>query len=108
MISNEKAKAIAKSLRWIVNQIPDGMGDSEEEKMLKCIKLYCQNGAATIEMLLDELDAIRTKCKKCSNTTFYIERVGPHLGLYCTKCGSWQKWIKADRSTIEETCDIPF
>lgn len=63
MISNEKAKAVAKSLRWIVNQIPDGMGDSEEEKMLKCIKLYCQNGAATIKTLLDELDAIRTKCK---------------------------------------------
>lgn len=46
--------------------------------------------------------------QKCGNTTFHTERVGPHLGLYCAKCGSWQKWIKADRSSIEETYDIPF
>lgn len=107
MIRDEEAKAIAKSLRWIVNQIPDDMGDSEEEKMLKCIKLYCQNGATAIELLLNELDAIRAKCKKCGNTTFHIERVGPHLGLYCMKCGSWQKWIKANQSAIEETFGEP-
>lgn len=106
MIRNEEAKAIAKSLRWIVNQIPDDMGNSEEEKMLKCIKMYCQNGATAIEQLLNELDAIRTKCKKCGNTTFHTERVGPHLGLYCAKCGSWQKWVKA-MAPVEETFSKP-
>lgn len=40
---------ISKSLRWICNQIPDNLGDSNEERMLKCIKLYCQQGAETIE-----------------------------------------------------------
>ena len=106
MITADEAKAVAKSLRWIVNQIPDGMGNSEEEKMLKCIKLYCQNGATVIHLLLDELNAKTAKCKKCGHESFHTERVGPHLGLYCAKCGSWQKWVKA-MAPVEETFREP-
>lgn len=39
----------AKSLLWVCNQIPDDLGDSNEERMLKCIKLYCKQGAEKID-----------------------------------------------------------
>lgn len=41
----------AKSLRWVCNQIPDNLGDSNEERMLKAIKEYCKRGADKIEEL---------------------------------------------------------
>lgn len=33
------------------------------------------------------------KCKKCGHERFYGEQHGPHTGLYCDKCGTWQKWL---------------
>jgi late competence protein required for DNA uptake (superfamily II DNA/RNA helicase) len=33
------------------------------------------------------------KCKKCGHERFYREQHGPHTGLYCDKCGTWQKWL---------------
>ena len=41
----------AKSLLWVCNQIPDDLGDSNEDRMLKCIKLYCKQGAKEIKTL---------------------------------------------------------
>lgn len=41
----------AKSLRWICNQIPDNLGNSNEERMLKAIREYCKRGADKIEEL---------------------------------------------------------
>jgi hypothetical protein len=34
------------------------------------------------------------ECKNCGCTEFYKEMKGPHLGVYCKACGSWQKWEK--------------
>lgn len=31
-------------------------------------------------------------CKKCSHTIFVYSIVNKHLGQYCAKCGTWQKW----------------
>lgn len=62
-----KAKQIEqaqKSLKWVVNQIPEDLGDSNEEKMLKCIRLYCQNGAEAIGFLKAEKEQIRKETAK--------------------------------------------
>lgn len=88
------------------NQIPDELGESEEEKMLKCIKSCCQNGVTVIHLLLDELDTKTAKCKKCGHESFHTKRVGPHLGLYCSKCGSWQKWVRVMRPVEETTMHV--
>ena len=47
------------------------------------------------------------KCPKCNNTSFIVRNVGPHVGLYCEKCGAWIRWIKqhkkkAHQMSIEE------
>lgn len=46
--------AEAKKLRWLCNQITDELGDSNEERMLKCIKQYCKIGADKISKLAKE------------------------------------------------------
>lgn len=40
-----------KSLRWVVNQIPDFTPKNNEEKMLVAIKLYSEAGAEEIKRL---------------------------------------------------------
>lgn len=40
-----------KSLRWVVNQIPDFKPTTNEEKMLVAIKLYSEAGAEEIKRL---------------------------------------------------------
>lgn len=63
-----KEIAEAKSLRWVCNQIPDNLGDSNEERMLKAIKEYCRRGADKIEELakgdLRQSDTIKEFTKK--------------------------------------------
>lgn len=51
--------AETKSLRWVCNQIPDDLGDSIEEKMLKCIKHYCNSGAYKITELAKQNEEIK-------------------------------------------------
>lgn len=34
------------------------------------------------------------ECKYCGCKEFYREQKGPHLGVYCSSCGRWQKWEK--------------
>jgi hypothetical protein len=36
------------------------------------------------------------KCKKCGNIETYTQRKTIHVGLYCSKCHKWIKWIKQD------------
>lgn len=43
-----------KSLRWVVNQIPDFKPTTNEEKMLVAIKLYSEAGAEEIRRLETE------------------------------------------------------
>ena len=50
-IEQSKIMATVKSLKWICNQIPNDLGDSNEERMLKCIRLYCERGISVIELL---------------------------------------------------------
>lgn len=46
----------------------------------------------------------------CGNTRFYmmsrtISNGQAVVGLYCSKCGQWQKWMnKKDRSRFEALC----
>lgn len=41
------------------------------------------------------------KCSKCNNADdFVITRKGPHIGLYCKKCGAWIKWIKKNEGKV--------
>lgn len=36
---------------------------------------------------------LRPKCR-CGSYEFDERKNGPHLGLYCSKCGRWHQWIK--------------
>ena len=48
-----------KSLRWVVNQIPDFKPATNEEKMLLAIKRYSEAGAEEIKRLESENAAMR-------------------------------------------------
>ena len=53
-----------KSLRWVVNQIPDFKPTTNEEKMLVAIKLYSEAGAEEISRLEAENAALRERLEK--------------------------------------------
>lgn len=53
-----------KSLRWVVNQIPDFTPKNNEEKMLVAIKLYSEAGAEEIKRLEAENAALRERLEK--------------------------------------------
>lgn len=63
-MTNEQILQAEKSLRWVANQIPDNLGDSNEERMLKCIRLYCNNGAEVICQLSKELADLKSNREK--------------------------------------------
>lgn len=60
MIDEQIEKAV-KSLKWVANQIPRNLGDSNGEKMLSCIKLYCENGAEAIKCIKEENKKLRKR-----------------------------------------------
>lgn len=35
-------------------------------------------------------------CKKCGSTSLYTENNGNNIGLYCSDCGAWVKWLGKD------------
>ena len=40
------------------------------------------------------------KCS-CESTEFFVKKKGTQYGLYCKKCGKWQKWLgKNERNFI--------
>lgn len=53
-----------KSLRWVVNQIPDFKPTTNEEKMLVAIKLYSEAGAEEIKRLESENAELRARLEK--------------------------------------------
>ena len=53
-----------KSLRWVVNQIPDFKPTTNEEKMLVVIKLNSEAGAEEIKRLESENAALRKRLDK--------------------------------------------
>lgn len=36
---------------------------------------------------------MQEKCSKCDSEKLFVEIQGNRRGLYCGKCGKWQKWI---------------
>lgn len=59
-----------KSLRWVVNQIPDLTPKTNEEKMLLAIKLYSEAGAEEIKRLEAENAALRERLDKAVELPF--------------------------------------
>ena len=53
-----------KSLRWVVNQIPDFKPTTNEEKMLVAIKLYSEAGAEEIRRIEAENAALRSRLEE--------------------------------------------
>lgn len=51
----ENSRKKESSLRWLSNQVPNNLSDSNEDRMLKCIKKYSLDGANTIEELRNYL-----------------------------------------------------
>ena len=60
-------------------------------------------------------------CKKCGSIKLHTEVKGNSVGLYCSKCGKWQRWLSKDelrafkyadkkkeetKGTVE--CEIPL
>ena len=43
---------------------------------------------------------MQEKCNKCGSTDLFIEIQGKRRGLYCGKCGKWQKWITKDEFQV--------
>lgn len=35
-------------------------------------------------------------CKKCGSTSLYTKNNGNNVGLYCSDCGAWIKWLGKD------------
>lgn len=33
-------------------------------------------------------------CKFCGSIALHEEQKPPHVGLFCSDCGRWQRWIK--------------
>lgn len=52
---------VEKSLRWVVNQIPDFKPTTNEEKMLVAIKLYSEAGAEEIKRLESKNAELRAR-----------------------------------------------
>ena len=64
-----------KSLRWVVNQIPDFTPKNNEEKMLVAIKLYSEAGAEEIKRLEAENAALRERLVKAVELPYKRKRL---------------------------------
>ena len=38
------------------------------------------------------------ECNKCGSTDFFTEPQGNNIGLYCSMCGKWKKWLGKDEA----------
>lgn len=86
-----------KSLRWVVNQIPDFKPTTNEEKMLLAIKLYSEAGAEEIKRLEAENAALREKLKNavalpCKVGDEVYEVHGKCDGKNCPYNGYYGQW----------------
>lgn len=107
-INRDNIDGAIKSLRWVANQIPDDLGESREDKMLQCIKVYCSNGANVLEKVGKVADKEIPKavtheatlyeactCPRCHNIISKYEYWGNGkvrvLPEYCPYCGQHLK-----------------
>lgn len=106
-----------KSLRWVVNQIPDFNPTTNEEKMLVAIKLYSEAGAEEIKRLEAENTALREQISKmimppCTlGDTLYLVSFCfgdgyDEAGNATHTCG-WQiSKTKVDEKNFYHMCDL--
>lgn len=86
MLTQNEIRGAAKSLRWLANQVPDDLGDSNEDRMLKCIKLYSTNAADILEKCAEKETPhstdgmLNTMCNVC------FQGNAAHHN-YCSNCG---------------------
>ena len=99
---------VEKSLRWVVNQIPDFKPTTNEEKILIAIKLYSEAGAEEIKRLEAENAAMRKRLEKA--VTFALDTCSEDdcagdssVGLRA--CSMWHCWdTDGNRTNIESGC----
>lgn len=41
-------------------------------------------------------------CKKCGSVDLFIKENGSQVGLYCSDCGAWIKWLGKDERRLIE------
>lgn len=83
-MSENKAE---KSLRWLVNQIPDFEPKTNEEKMLLNIKFYCNAGANEIVRLTAENAKLRETLSKMETVEKELrERLEKAEKAFCLVC----------------------
>ena len=80
-----------KSLRWVMNQIPDFKPATNEEKMLLAIKRYSEAGAEEIKRLEAENAELRARLNKAvelpckvGDTIFYVQYFCDYKGCDST------------------------
>lgn len=86
-----------KSLRWVVNQIPDFKPTTNEEKMLLAIKRYSEAGAEEIKRLEAENASLRERLDKaielpCKIGDEVYEVHGKCDGKNCPYNGDYGQW----------------
>lgn len=42
------------------------------------------------------------KCRKCESENLFTKESGNNIGLYCSDCGAWQKWLSKDELRVFE------
>lgn len=112
-----------KSLRWVVNQIPDFEPKSKEEKILLAIKLYCDAGASEIAKLTAENVELKARLEKAvelpveiGDTVYKVyDKCDGHNCPYNGDYGQWRCHYEGERRCKpfiinKQFCysDIPF
>lgn len=41
-------------------------------------------------------------CKKCGSVIVHVKENGTQIGLYCSECGAWIKWLGKDDKRLAE------
>ena len=95
-----------KSLRWVVNQIPDFKPTANEEKMLLAIKLYSEAGAEEIKRLEAENAALR---ERLSRAVEFPCKVGDKVyGVGFTDCEDGHTTNEKKKRLEKYFCLIPL
>ena len=42
------------------------------------------------------------ECEKCNSKDVFVEQNGNNIGLYCSDCGKWIKWLNKDELRLAE------
>lgn len=95
-LTDEEVNATVKSLKWLCNQIPNDLGNSNEEKMLKCIQLYCEQGISLIHRLQDENERLT---EERQSLVTKLNQTDEAVDYWCDK-------FKAEKAEIERLASV--